>query len=322
MRASEEEIVSEILRQASRAPQPGVSVGIGDDAAVVTPPPRGERLLLSTDQVIEGTHFIPDLHPPRALGHKCLARGLSDIAAMGGAPCYVLLSLCLPAWVDPAWLRAYLAGLLRLSRRFRAPLVGGDVAGGGQFGADVTVVGAVGGHRLLRRSGAKPGHGIFVSGRLGGSALGLERLSTRAFPVSDPAIRRHLYPQPRLELGRFLRNTLGASAAMDLSDGLSTDLERLAKAGGVGAEIEESAVPRFRGAAPDQALHGGEDYELLFTVPTKKVVPPSFRRIRLTQIGRIRSEPGIVLLSKDGPRVLQPEGFAHFTKASFRSSIF
>ncbi len=312
MRVNEEEIVSDILRQASRGPRRGVSVGVGDDAAVVAAPPSGERLLLSTDQVIEGTHFIPDLHPPRALGHKCLARALSDIAAMGGAPCYFLLSLCLPAWVDRDWLRAYLAGLLRLSRRCRVPLVGGDVAGGQQFGADVAIVGAVGGRRLLRRGGAKPGHRIFVSGRLGGSALGLERLSTKTFPVSDPAIRRHLYPRPRLELGRFLRERVGATAAMDLSDGLSTDLERLANAGGVGAEIDERAVPRFRGATAAQALHGGEDYELLFTVPAKKKVPPSFRRIRLTQVGRVRSEPGIVLLSEDGPRALQPEGFEHF----------
>ena len=316
MRPSEEEIVGEILRQASRVPQPGVSVGIGDDAAVVAALPRGERLLLSTDQVIEGTHFIPDLHPPRALGHTCLARGLSDIAAMGGAPLYFLLSLCLPAWVDRDWLRSYLGGLLKLSKRCGVPLVGGDVAGGRQFAADVTVVGAVGARRLLRRSGAKPGHRIFVSGQLGGSALGLERLSTREFPVSDAAIRRHLYPRPRLELSRFLRNTLGATAAMDLSDGLSTDLERLVKASGVGAEIEESAVPRFRGASAAQALHGGEDYELLFTVPAKKKVPRSFRHIRLTQVGRIRSEPGVVLLSRGGPRALSPEGFAHFTQGS------
>ncbi len=316
MRPSEEEIVGEILRQASRVPQPGVSVGIGDDAAVVAALPRGERLLLSTDQVIEGTHFIPDLHPPRALGHKCLARGLSDIAAMGGAPLYFLLSLCLPAWVDRDWLRSYLGGLLKLSKRCGVPLVGGDVAGGGQFAADVTVVGAVGARRLLLRSGAKPGHIIFVSGQLGGSALGLERLSTREFAVSDAAIRRHLYPQPRLELGRFLQNTVGATAAMDLSDGLSTDLERLVKASGVGAEIEESAVPRFRGASAAQALHGGEDYELLFTVPAKKKVPRSFRHIRLTQVGRIRSEPGVVLLSRGGPRALSPEGFTHFTQGS------
>ena len=316
MRPSEEEIVGEILRQASRVPQSGVRVGIGDDAAVVAPLPRGERLLLSTDQVIEGTHFIPALHPPRALGHKCLARGLSDIAAMGGTPRHFLLSLSLPAWVDRDWLRSYLSGLLKLSKRCRVPLVGGDVASGGQFGADVTVVGSVGARRLLLRSGAKPGNAIFVSGRLGGSALGLERLSSREFPVSDAAIRRHLYPQPRLELGRFLRNSLGATAAMDLSDGLSTDLGRLVKASGVGAEIEETAVPRFRGAAAAQALHGGEDYELLFTVPAKKKVPPSFRRIRLTQVGRIRPEPGIVLLSKDGPRALRPEGFAHFAKGS------
>ena len=316
MRPSEEEIIGEILRQASQVPQPGVSVGIGDDAAVVAPLRRGERPLLSTDQVIEGTHFIPDLHPPRALGHKCLARGLSDIAAMGGAPLYFLLSLCLPAWVHRDWLRSYLAGLLKLGKRCRVPLVGGDVAGGGQFAAAVTVVGAVGARHLLLRSGAKPGHRIFVSGRLGGSALGLERLGTREFPVSNAAIRRHLYPQPRLELGRSLRNTLGATAAMDLSDGLSTDLERLAKASGVGAEIEESAVPRFRGASAAQALHGGEDYELLFTVPAKKKVPRSFRHIRLTQVGRIRSEPGVVLLSRDGPRALSPEGFAHFTQGA------
>ena len=316
MRPSEEEIVGEILRQASQVPQPGVRVGIGDDAAVVAPLRRGEKLLLSNDQVIEGTHFIPDLHPPRALGHKCLARGLSDIAAMGGTARHFLLSLSLPAWVDRDWLRSYLEGLLKLSKRCRAPLIGGDVARGGQFAADVTVVGSVGGRRVLLRSGAKPGHAIFVSGRLGGSALGLERLSSREFPVSDAAIRRHLYPQPRLELGRFLRNTLGATAAMDLSDGLSTDLGRLVKASGVGAEIEETAVPRFRGAAAAQALHGGEDYELLFTVPPKKKVPSSYRHIRLTKVGTIRPEPGVVLRSKSGAHTLSPDGFAHFAMES------
>lgn len=313
MKLSEEEIVEEILKRVSRMPQPGVNVGIGDDAAVLAPPSKGEKVLFSSDQVVERTHFIPNLHPPRSLGHKCLARALSDIAAMGGAPRHFVLSLSLPTWVNLAWFRAYLGGLMNLSKRCSVPLVGGDVAAGLQFTAGVTVVGVVEDHRLLLRNGAKPGDTIFVSGQLGGSALGFARLSSKNFPISDAAIRRHLYPRPRLELGLFLRDALGVSSAMDLSDGLSTDLPRLVKASGVGATIDEVALPRFLGASSDQALHGGEDYELLFTVPAEKKIPRSFRRTRLTKLGKIRAEAGIDLQSDGRVQALSSKGFRHFT---------
>jgi thiamine-monophosphate kinase len=266
----------------------GVIAGIGDDCAILRPRGSAEDLLFTTDLLIEGTHFLRGTHRPEDAGHKALARGLSDIAAMGGTPRFALLSLALAPWCKPRWVDRFYDGLLALSDASGAPLIGGDLAVTDRFSCDIVVAGALPRGAALRRNGARPGDTIYVSGRLGGSALGL---ATRR----GPAWARHKRPEPRLALGRYLREKVKASAAMDLSDGLSLDLYRLAAASGLRAEITEP--PRFPGATLEQALHGGEDYELVFTAPPRARVPSEFEGIPLTPIGRMhRGKPGLVTL--------------------------
>jgi thiamine-monophosphate kinase len=282
----------------------GIVLGIGDDCAVFQPRGGREDLLFTTDLLIEDVHFRRETHGAADVGWKALARGLSDIAAMGGQPRFFLLSLALADWADKRWVNGFYRGLLDLARRAGVSLAGGDTARNAKLACDVMVCGAVPRGRWLRRSGARPGDAIYVSGRLGASALGL------AHGPAGPraAWRRHLRPQPRLELGCFLREQLGATAAMDLSDGLSIDLPRLCRASKVSAIIE--APPRFPGATVEQALHGGEDYELLFTAPPKVNVPARWKGVPLTRIGVVRKgSPGVVLL--DG-EPLAPLGYDHF----------
>jgi thiamine-monophosphate kinase len=313
MRSVEEAIIEQIRSAARGVASSDVRLGIGDDTAVLRAPKGGAEILLTTDQIIEKTHFIRGKHPERALGYKTLARGLSDIAAMGGAPVCFLLSLCLPEWARGSWLKQYLYGMFQLSERKKVPCVGGDVARGDRFSAEVTVVGTVGRGRALRRDGARPGDLLFVSGDLGGSALGLSRLLLGGSGRSA-AVRRHLFPEPRLALGRFL-GRLRASAAIDLSDGLSMDLARLARSSRVGAEIDAAAVPVFPGASLEQALHGGEEYELLFAVRPTTRVPASVGGVRLSCIGRVRKRPGVGLRTERGLVRFEPGGFQHFGRA-------
>lgn len=307
-------IIQSIRRRAGRATPQGarIRLGIGDDAAVLDPLPRGQELLVTTDLLIEGSHFRRERHPARALGHKTLARGLSDIAAMGGQPLYALLSLCLPPWAGEKWRKQFFAGLFHLARRAGVALVGGDLAAGGRFAADIVVLGSAARGQVLRRSKARPGDLIYVSGRLGGSALGLKRLRSATFSLADPAVRRHLYPTPRLALGRFLAEKLHVQAAMDLSDGLSLDLFRMAAESRVGAEIWAEALPVFPGANRNQALHGGEDYELLFTLGSGRQVPQSFEGIPLTAIGVVTPDRRLSLIGARGRRSRLPVGgFQH-----------
>ncbi len=307
-------LVNKIRERAERALGPtldGVLAGIGDDAAVLAAPPPGEQLLATTDLVIEGVHFDRRRHPPRALGHKVLARGLSDIAAMGGRPRYALLSLCLPRWAGPEWQKQFWNGLFALARRRQVALVGGDTAAGARLAADIVVLGTVRKGRALRRGLAKTRDIIYVSGYLGGSALGLQRLR-RGVPPSDPAVRRHLFPEPRLELGRFLAEDLGARAALDLSDGLSIDLYRLVKESGVGAQIRLADLPVYPAANLQLALHGGEDYELLFALDPRRRPPRFYQRLALTPIGVITPGSGVTLVGPGGDRVPLPiKGFQH-----------
>lgn len=293
--------ILEWLRQ--RAPveaASGVAVGIGDDCAVVRPA-RGEELLVTTDMLVEGAHFERGTHSAAELGRKALVRGLSDVAAMGGAPRFCLLSLAVPDWADKRFLAGFFRGFLRLARQARLALAGGDLARAEKLACDVVVCGAVARGAALRRSGARPGDQIYVSGMLGGSALGLQRRRGAAW-------KRHRRPEPRLALGRFLRR-LRATAAIDISDGLSLDLHRLAKASGVAARLD-SPPPVFPGASLDQALHGGEEYELLFTVRPRTAVPERYGGVRLTRIGAIEEgRPGSVFF---GGRPLAPLGYDHF----------
>ena len=308
----EDRIIDEIRKQAIRGSQTRVSLGIGDDTAILKPPHAGLETLVTTDQIVENTHFLKDLHPPRALGWKCVARGLSDIAAMGGRPNHFLLSLGLPAWtLSGRWLKQFLAGMFQLADATRISLIGGDVARSERFTANVTVMGSVPSGTALRRDRAQVGHLVYVSGKLGGSVLGFERLRSGSHGPRDAAIVRHIRPEPRLGLGAYLRKTKRATAAMDLSDGLSTDAARLARASGVGIEIDESAVPRFDGASLDQALHGGEEYELFFTAHPKTHIPKRWKGIPITRLGTVVEGRGLSLVSCGKSQPLKPKGFEH-----------
>ena len=296
------------IKGAARAPSPVLALGIGDDCAILRPP-RGHELLVTTDFSLEGTHFRRPWHPAQSVGHRCLARGLSDIAAMGGKPLAAFLSLALPGDLRQRWADEFLRGLLALAGRFHVPLAGGDIAeSSGGVLADIVVVGSVPRGRALLRSGARPGDALYVTGALGGSAAALARLRRggKLRPRDWPA---HFFPEPRLEAGRRLRAL--ASAAIDLSDGLSTDLSHICGESGVGAVVYAETIPAAKHATLDMALHGGEDYELLFT--SGKRVPQEISGVRVTRIGEIIGEPRIDLADGAGRRApLRIRGWEHF----------
>jgi thiamine-monophosphate kinase len=287
-------------------------LGIGDDAALFKGT-TGRDQILTCDWFLEGSHFLRDKHPPEAVGWKCLARAVSDVAAMGGLPRCFLLSLALPASHTGIWLEQFLVGLRRAAKRFGCELVGGDTTRRKDILINVTVVGEVRTGRAVLRVGARPGDVLFVSGRAGEAELGLRVLRRGKTGVNgrDPIFKKHLYPEPRLALGRWLAAKRLASAMMDLSDGLSSDLPRLCTASGVGARVEAAKIPavRFPNSARgrhrdrlDLALHGGDDYELLFTVPRRKrkLVPRSFGGIPITPIGEITRALSLVLVDEAG----------------------
>jgi thiamine-monophosphate kinase len=328
-------MVEEIRRRAAGSSSQTLRLGIGDDCAILAPPP-GHDLLVTTDLSLEGRHFRRDWHSASSIGHRTLARGLSDLAAMGAHPLAAFLSLALPRPVaaNPRWLRGYLDGLLALARLHNVPLAGGDTAEapGGQVFADIVLLGTAPAGTALRRSGACPGDALYVTGRLGGAAAELEHLSRdpKSFRQASPDGRHpHLFPQPRLATGEALRHRGLATACIDLSDGLSSDLAHLCTASGVAAEIQLARLPRspllratrLRGASKAFALHallhGGEDYELLFTASAKTAVPNTLGGVPLTRIGTIlrpaKSRPQVVTLAANGKRTpLEPGGWEHF----------
>jgi thiamine-monophosphate kinase len=269
---------------------------------------------LTCDWFLEGSHFLRDKHPADAVGWKCLARAVSDVAAMGGQPSCFLMSLALPSSHTGRWLHEFLRGLQRAVRKFKCPLVGGDTTRRRDILINVTVVGEVRAGRALLRSGARPGDIIFVSGRLGEAAAGLRLLRGKGsakINKKDPTLRKHLYPEPRISLGRYLSSARIATAMMDLSDGLSSDLPRLCAASGVGARIaaaklSAAGLTARRNAREtdrlDLALNGGDDYELLFTVSPSKArrLPRSFQGISLTAIGEITRQSRLTLVQSDG----------------------
>jgi thiamine-monophosphate kinase len=315
----------------SRAPQRSsdVHLGIGDDAALAHTNFR-RTLILTTDLSVEDVHFTNSLHPPEAVGHRALARALSDIAAMGGRPKFALVSLAVSRNRAGVWLKDFYRGLFRQARRFHVSVIGGDTTVfGGPTVVDVIVAGEVLRGRALLRSGARSGDQIFVGGRLGCSALGLRDL--RAGPEKrrrniSAATRAHLFPEPQCRLGEFLSQKRIATSAMDLSDGLSIDLRRLCEASGVGARLEAKLLP-----LPDQSIHpgltsheleqaalyGGEDYKLLFTVSPKraKVLPRKLAGVEVFKIGEVSRAAGLVLIRDDGREEKLPDrGYDHFRR--------
>jgi len=276
-------------------------VGMGDDAALWRPT-RGHELILTCDWFIEGTHFLRDRHPPEAVGWKSLARAASDIAAMGGTPRCFLLSLALPASHTGHWLSDFLRGLRRAALALHCELAGGDTTRRKDILINLTVFGEVARGRAVLRSGARPGDFLYVSGTLGEAEIGLRELRKQSgvARVANSTLRKHLYPEPRLALGQWLAENRLATAMMDISDGLSSDLPRLCAASGVGARIQTSSLPMTslsdRKEALALALNGGDDYELLFAVRPRMAhkIARDFRGLRLTQIGEITREKRIL----------------------------
>src|SRR4029077_6187691 len=309
-----------------RAIAPGLHVGIGDDAAILRLREHADWVV-SCDAFLERVHFLANVHPPESVGYKSLARATSDLAAMGATPRYFLLSLALPSERSGAWLDRLLAGMKRASRHLGLRLAGGDTSRYPLVVLNITVLGEIGPGRALLRSGARLGDLIYVSGRLGRAQLGLEMLrrGLARKPSFQRAMQPHLYPRIRITLGRWLARKDVASAMMDISDGLSTDLARLCEASEAGAgvfaeRIPQPILPRLSAALSElpafdplqMALHGGDDYELLFTVPQRHI-----RRLRaapgagdLHCIGEMTRKKQIVLVEANGrERPLESRGW-------------
>jgi thiamine-monophosphate kinase len=312
--------VIDLIRKSFPAPPDNVLLGIGDDAASVR---AGGNVLVTKDLLAEGYDFVAGLHPPELLGRKALNVNLSDIAAMGGRPLYAVLGLGLPRATDLDWLKAFLAGFRRAARKAGVSLVGGDLSQASSIMISVTVIGEA--ETAVTRSGARPGDRIFVSGTVGDAAAGLALFETGARPGrgrdEDRLLKAFLDPAPRLELGTALAAGHLASAMIDVSDGLSVDLAHIAEASGVAAEIELGAIPlsealRRRSKDPlAAALHGGEDFELLFTVRPRNVrgVFELGKRFRVTAVGRITPGKGLVAIDARGRRKPLPvRGYEHF----------
>lgn len=290
-------------------------VGPGDDAAVVLSPSEGRDLLLTSDPVIEGVHFNPET-PAAAVGHKAVGRVLSDIAAMGGVPFWCLLNVVAPSSTPLQRLRDLYQGAIRLARREQVGLVGGDLSAGPVLEVHAFAVGGVPRGRACLRSGARPGDWLFVTGSLGGSCQGY-----------------HLRFRPRLREGQWLRAGRWVSAMIDVSDGLASDLRHLLAASGVGAEVDLDAIPLSRAArqlqdgrgALDHALHDGEDFELLFTVPAsrRRAFSRAWKlsfRLRCTCIGRIIEEADRIEWTghPTGAGDLDAGGYEHFRGSAAR----
>ena len=287
---------------------------MGDDCALLRPD-AGLDLAVTTDMLIEGRHFLPGAEP-RALGHKALAVNLSDLAAMGATPRWATLALALPA-AEPAWLAEFSAGFYALAERYGVDLIGGDTTRGPARAISVTAIGEVPPGMALERSGARPGDDIWISGELGGAALGLVHPE-----IAEAAKRLHL-PEPRVELGERLRRL--AHCAIDVSDGLVGDLAHIAERSQVSASVEYERIPRCSSfeklKAPDLekdcVLSGGDDYELLFTAPRAHRAEleslAAELKLALTPIGRIEAGAALVtVLDAQGRPLAHRGGFDHF----------
>jgi thiamine-monophosphate kinase len=324
--SGELDLIRQIRARSGHIRSTALHLGIGDDCALLRPRP-GEELAVTTDLSIAGRHFRLDWHPPQSVGHRALARGLSDLAAMGARPIAAFLSLGLPRELTiarsrrPPWVQSFFDGLLALAAAHKTPLAGGDLAESPIPVADIVLIGAVPRGKALLRSTARPGHILYVTGTLGGAAAALAKLAElhpRRIPKKlEAELNPHLYPQPRIAQGQWLVRHSVASAAIDISDGLSTDLTHLCEESGVAAEVDAALLPIHPAATLAQALNGGEDYELLFTAPSNARIPKKIAGVSITKIGRIvplrRSRATITLLTDQGREPLKPKGWQHFS---------
>jgi thiamine-monophosphate kinase len=333
----ERAIIAHIQRRLP-APPASLIIPAGDDAAVVEPE-RGELQVITTDALVEGIHFDRRFSSLADIGYKAIAVNVSDVAAMGATPSFVLLSLMLPGGTSFEHLDAILDGVLEMAAVAKVTVAGGNVTRSpAPLIIDVTAIGHVRRRRVLTRGGGRPGDAIYVTGTVGGAAAGLAWLRQNAGDPasgalrepSDPllavAVGRHRRPQPRLRMGAVLGRARVASACMDLSDGLADAVRQVAEASGTGAIIDATLLPLDAGArawfaardgdAIDAALTGGDDYELLFTLPGK-----TSRRLRsvesvadgvpITRIGELTRDTDLIVLRDRRPEPL-PQGFAHF----------
>ncbi|MGB8885429.1 MAG: thiamine-phosphate kinase [Candidatus Korobacteraceae bacterium] len=347
MPLKEKQLIQRIRRAAGRqGDQAGI--GIGDDSAVL-PIPRHHEALVTTDFSLEDVHFRRDWHSPDSVGHRCLARGLSDIAAMGGIPHAAFLSLALPLDVPQNWADQFIAGLLKLAARYDVRLAGGDTAQSpaGML-ADIVVLGSVPKGKAILRSGARAGDALYVTGTLGSSAGALQQLRDGE-KLPPKSHRKHFYPEPRLAVGQFLRENKLARAMIDISDGLSTDLGHICDESKTGAVVYADALPLASGnlvagrlvsghpstslkagsfrraearskdtwALPPEslqlALHGGEEYELLFTARRDRDIPKRIAGVPVSRIGEIVSGRKMKLVNPNGKsEPLIPAGWEHF----------
>ncbi len=296
-----------------------VIAGIGDDCSVLGIP-QTHDMLVTTDFSLESIHFRREWHPPESVGHRCLARGLSDIAAMGGEPIAAFLSLALPPKLPQRWVDGFLRGLLKQANQFDVKLAGGDTSGSPDgVLADIIVVGSVQKGKAILRSGARPGDRIYVTGELGGAAAVLNLLDSKPEKKLKPArYPSHFFPRPRIDVGRILREKGIACSMIDISDGLSTDLSHLCGESGFGAEICKEAVPKASIGKPARevdiefALHGGEDYELLFTTRRGTRVPERIAGVPITEIGHVTRDTRMILTADGSRTEFEPRGWEHF----------
>lgn len=316
----------------------GLKHGIGDDCALLQIG-TSEELAVTTDLSIDGRHFRLAWHPPESIGHRTLARGLSDLAAMGARPVAAFLSLGLPKALAQNrknnWVERFLDGFFDLAGEFKTALAGGDLAESPIALADIVLTGAVERGKALLRSGAHPGDLIYVTGALGGASAALAKLAQWAESQSinnratrntaipsipaklHPLLAPHLFPRPRITQGMWLARNGTATAAIDLSDGLSTDLAHLCEESHTAAEIDAAALPIHPGGTLEQALHGGEDYELLFTARPSVRIPRRISGLPISRIGRMvrarKGRPTVTLVTAQDALSLAAEGWEHFS---------
>lgn len=321
LRLLQEEGIIEAVRKDFFSKKENILFGIGDDAAVIRE--GGKNLVLTKDLLIENVHFRSSFSPPRFLGRKSLAVNLSDIAAMGAEPRFALLGLGLPKKTPPDFVESFFEGFKSAAEYSGTVLVGGDISRSERIVISVTVIGE--GKKIIGRSGCRPGDLLYVSGTLGDAAEGLTLLK-KGIRWGDEEeknilLKAFLDPAPCLSLGRKLARSSCVSSMIDLSDGLSADLEHLCRESGCGAEVEKTKIPlspllkKISRRPYGRAFHGGEDYELLFTVPPGKEVDVKriSRDFPLSRIGRMIKGKGIYVIEKNGGRKpLEKKVFKHF----------
>jgi thiamine-monophosphate kinase len=329
---NESEIIARLRKRIRVNTQ--VMLGVGDDGAVIKPP-SGKDLIASCDLMVEGVHFRTDWTSPQLLGHKALAVNLSDVAAMGGIPKFAMMSIALPHWCTSEFIDGLFDGIFELANATGVSIIGGDTSGSPHsLFIDVSVIGECGTGKAITRGGANAGDRIYVSGELGASALGLSLLEggfrlDESQDASNPkrkAVLKHLAPEPQLRLGGVIGEESLATAMIDISDGLSTDLWHILDESGVGAVIHAASIPvaecvlATASSAPgidalSLALHGGEEYELLFTAR-----PENHERViavaetlgaSITAIGDIVPEKDLNLERTGARESLQRSGYEH-----------